>query len=170
VTFLLPLPRSFIHTHTHTHTILMFLPHERSAEEATFVFLCQLLSAHLSPPFPLFLLCFLSVTVPPGRWLADRILGVDNAAVLVFLMPYALCLMPYALCLMPYAAVPPGRWMADRILEVDKINPQNAASLSSCFSTFRRYDQPRQQVCFVSILRVVFLCLLTTHVNHTCMH
>ena len=61
---------------------------------------------------------------------------------------------------MPYDAVPSGRWLADRILEVDKINPQNAASLSACFTTFRRYDQHRQQVCFVSLLRGVSLALL----------
>ena len=36
------------------------------------------------------------------------------------------------------------RWLADRILEVDKINPQNAARMTSALSTFRRYDVPRQ--------------------------
>jgi hypothetical protein len=126
---------------------------------------CQRICLPLSPYF---YYVFLSVTVPPGRWLADRILGVDNAAVLVFLMPYALCLMPYALCLMPYAAVPPGRWMADRILEVDKINPQNAASLSSCFSTFRRYDQPRQQVDPYRVFCVDIQSCVPVSVNHTC--
>jgi hypothetical protein len=85
-----------------------------------------------------------------------------------FCQRICLPLSPYFYYVFLSVTVPPGRWMADRILEVDKINPQNAASLSSCFSTFRRYDQPRQQVDPYRVFCVDIQSCVPVSVNHTC--
>lgn len=39
--------------------------------------------------------------------------------------------------------------------QVDKINPQNAARLAAAFSTFRRYDQGRQDLIRAQLQRLL---------------
>ena len=39
--------------------------------------------------------------------------------------------------------------------QVDKINPQNAARLTSAFSTFRRYDADRQALIRAQLQRLL---------------
>jgi aminopeptidase N len=47
------------------------------------------------------------------------------------------------------------RWVADRVLELDKLNPQIAARMAGAFSSWRRFDQDRQELMKVELERIL---------------